>query len=235
MIGDANPTLLSVTRDRAWIDAMTAGILIRSGTGCRGPPTARAGPEGPGDPGEGRAPPSSETRRSSSVSTARSRGSTPGPGGPPRRWHRREPALAVATRLADAHHGDLGIQSELAWPTWTSPTSSPRPASLRKRCRGATRRWRSSARWSRPNRPRLPVLPCRRPQAPRDRAPEVRPARRGGLGLPRGHRHPRGVGPPDTRQPLRPRLLPIAALRRRRRCRLRSHGRRRPGRGGPRR
>ena len=30
MIGDANPTLLSVTRDRAWIDAMTAGILIEA-------------------------------------------------------------------------------------------------------------------------------------------------------------------------------------------------------------
>ena len=27
-MGDANPTLLSVTRDRAWIDTMTAGILI---------------------------------------------------------------------------------------------------------------------------------------------------------------------------------------------------------------
>ena len=30
VIGDANPSLLSVTRDRAWIDAMTAGVLIRS-------------------------------------------------------------------------------------------------------------------------------------------------------------------------------------------------------------
>ncbi len=28
MIGDANPTLLSVTRDRTWIDVMTARILI---------------------------------------------------------------------------------------------------------------------------------------------------------------------------------------------------------------
>ena len=36
-------------------------------------------------------------------------------------------------------------------PTWPSPTSTPRPASLRRRCRGRQRRWRSSARWSRPN------------------------------------------------------------------------------------
>ena len=119
----------------------------------------------------------------------------------------REPALAVATRLVDAHLGDLGIQAELAGAylniadllTTTGTPSEALPwhdkalAIQRKMVEAEL----SDSRYQ----------PCRRHQAPRDHAPEVRPARRGGLGLPRGDRPTRRAGEPDIRRHLRPRLL----------------------------
>ena len=113
MIGDANPTLLSVTRDRAWIDAMTAGILIEAARDAEALPVLE------------RARKARETLVNAGTSVIRDQtqlirihrqiaGIHARAGRTSEALASREPALAVATRLADAHLGDLGIQAELA-------------------------------------------------------------------------------------------------------------------------
>ena len=113
MIGDANPTLLSVTRDRAWIDAMTAGILIEAARDAEALPVLE------------RARKARETLVKAGTSVIRDQtqlirihsqiaGIHARAGRTSQALASREPAVAVATRLADAHPGDLGIQAELA-------------------------------------------------------------------------------------------------------------------------
>ena len=51
---DSNPTLLAVTRDRAWIDTITADVLIRTARDAEALPVLECGTEGPRDTGEGR-------------------------------------------------------------------------------------------------------------------------------------------------------------------------------------
>ena len=124
----------------------------------------------------------------------------------------RAPALAVATRLVDAHLGDLGIQSELAGAYLNiadllSTIGKPLEALLWHDKALAIQRKMVEAELSNSRsyladgtrRRGITLQQCGRP------AEAV-------LGLPRGDRLVRRAGEPDSRQHLRPRLLTIASL-----------------------
>ena len=232
MIGDANPTLLSVTRDRAWIDTMTAGILIEAARDAEALPVLE------------RARKARETLVKAGTSVIRDqtqliRIHSQIAGIHARAGRTSEALASLNRRLAVAiearrcsprrprHPGRARRR-----PTWTSPISSPRPASLRKRCRGTTRRWRSSARWSRPNCPSsryyladglrrrgIVLQKCGRPA-------EAVSAFREAIAILEGLANPTPGNIYDLA--CSQSLLSGVAYR----CRLRSHGRRRPGRGG---
>ena len=112
-MGDANPTLLSVTRDRAWIDALTARILIGAARDAEALPVLERARKG------------RETLVKADTSVIRDQTQLIGIHFEIARIHARagrvsesrasyESAVAVSTSLADAHPDDLAIQSQLA-------------------------------------------------------------------------------------------------------------------------
>jgi len=113
MIGDANPSLLSVIRDRAWIDVMTARILIATGRDAEAVPVlerARKARETLLKAGTSLIRDQTQLIRiHSQIAAIHARA-----GRTSQAVASREPALAVATSLADSHLDDLGIQNELA-------------------------------------------------------------------------------------------------------------------------
>ena len=143
----------------------------------------------------------------------------------------REPALAVARRLADAHHGDLGIQAELARAyidiaDLLTTTGNLGSAAVVRQGAG------DPAKDGRGRTARLPVIFRRRHQTPWvvlqkcGRAAEAVSAFREAVSHPRGLDHPKARRSCTT-SPAPNRCFPASP-----RCRLRSHGRRRRGRGG---
>ncbi len=113
---DANPTLLSVTRDGAWIDSLTAGILIESERDAEALPVlerARKARETLVKAGASTIRDETQlTRIHSRMAEIHARA-----GRTSQALESREQAMMVATRLADAHRGDIGIQAQLA-PTY---------------------------------------------------------------------------------------------------------------------
>jgi eukaryotic-like serine/threonine-protein kinase len=112
-IGDANPTLLSVTRDRAWLDAMTARLLIEKRRDAEALPVLERARKG------------RETLVKAGTSLIRDQvqlirihsqiaGIHARAGRTSQALASREPALAVAMRLADAQFDDLGKKNEAA-------------------------------------------------------------------------------------------------------------------------
>ncbi len=110
---DANPALLSVTRDGAWIDFLTAGILMRSARDAEALPFLE------------RAREARETLVKAGTSIIRDQtqlirihsliaGIHARAGRTSQALASLEQAIVIATRLADAHPGDLGIQAQLA-------------------------------------------------------------------------------------------------------------------------